>query len=208
MREQQPAQPVAARAKRYVVAITGASGSLYALRLIELLVSAGCKVYLIATNSAMRTLREEVDLGYARSILQQVEEVFDNQDIGASVASGTFRFDALIVVPCSVNTVATIHSNAADTLIGRCAVVAQKERRRMIIVPRETPISTLTLKQLYELSALGIDVLMAAPGFYYRPQSVADLVDFIAGKALSLLGFDPSVLPEWKRNSLLEGDPC
>ncbi len=185
--------------KRIAVAVTGASGSIYALRTIQLLKEYGCEVYLVMSEGAIETMKCEVELDYARNILSLVDEVFDNRDIGCSLASGSFHLDALLVIPCSINTIGVLHSSLANTLIGRCAVVAQKEKRQIVLVPREMPMPTLALKQMYELSMLGMDVCIASPGFYSKPATMNDLIDHVVFKVLNMLKIKNDLIPEWNR---------
>ncbi|PYG90230.1 4-hydroxy-3-polyprenylbenzoate decarboxylase [Ruminiclostridium sufflavum DSM 19573] len=185
--------------KRIAVAVTGASGSIYALRTIQLLKEYGCEVYLVMSEAAIETVKLETCLDFARAVLSKVDGIFDNKDIGCSLASGSFQLDALLVIPCSVNTVGMLHSSLANTLIGRCAVVAQKEKRQIVLVPREMPMTALTLKQLYELSMLGMDICIASPGFYSKPATMNELIDHVVSKVLNILGIKNNLIPEWNR---------
>jgi len=188
--------------KRYVVAITGASGTAYAFELIEQLLAVDAEVYVVVSQAGVVTMKHETSPERAAEVLSRVTEIFEDSDIGATLASGSFRFDALVVVPCSVNTIALIHANLANSLIGRCALVAQKEGRQIVIVPRETPFSTRTLQQLAELSQLGIRVAVAAPGFYQHPTSVQDIVRFVVFKVLGLLGEKSTLVSAWSSSEL------
>jgi 4-hydroxy-3-polyprenylbenzoate decarboxylase len=183
--------------KKIAVAITGASGAIYSLRLIRKLKDYGCEVHLVMSDAAIQTLKSEVDLEYARDVFSRVDVIYENNDIGGPLASGSFRFDALVVIPCSVKTIGIIHSGLANTLIGRCAVVAHKEKRQIILAPREMPMSPLTLKQLYELAMMGLCICPASPGFYNKPKTLDDLIDFVIAKILNLLGFPNDLIPEW-----------
>ncbi|MEK4060697.1 MULTISPECIES: UbiX family flavin prenyltransferase [Paenibacillus] len=191
--------------KKIIVAVTGASGALYALHLIEQLKKRSCRVYVIMSQAAVITMKHEVaDRRYIRQVLFAADGFFDNDNIGASPASGSFHYDALVVVPCSVNTIGMIHSNLAHNLIARTAAVARKERRQVILVPRETPVSAGTLKQLYELCLEGLDVCFAAPAFYSKPQSLDDIIDFMVFKIMNLLKIDNDLSPEWNSGCLHE----
>lgn len=183
--------------KRIVVGITGASGTVYALRLIDVLKENDCEVYVVFSDAAVKTMKYEVSEDRIRQTLKKADAILENDNISCFLASGSFIFDAMVIVPCSVNTVGYIHSNLANTLISRCALIAQKEGRKLIIVPRETPMSTMTLKQLYELSGLGISICIPSPGFYVKPKSVDDMVDFVVGKILNLLSVRNDLLPPW-----------
>lgn len=193
--------------KKIAVAITGASGIIYSLRFIQILKEFGCEVYLVMSEAAIKTLKSEVDMGYAKDVLSRVDVIFENNDIGCSLASGSFYYDAFVVIPCSVNTVGTIHSGLANTLIGRCAVVAQKEKRQIVLVPREMPISPLTLKQLYELAMVGVDICIASPGFYSKPKTIEDVIDFVVYKVLNILGIKSDLIPQWNTHDPMIGIP-
>lgn len=190
--------------QRFVVAITGASGSEYALRLIEILVEAGHEAYVVVSGGGLTTLRHEVEPERLHQVLSLATEVFDDADIGASIASGSFVFDGLAVVPCSMNSLARLHAHLADTLITRAALVAMKERRRLVVVPREMPMATGTLEQMARLSQLGVIIAPASPGFYHRPQSMAELVEFVAAKTAACLGVRSWRLKAWKANQLCD----
>ena len=183
--------------KKIVVAITGASGTIYALRLIDVLIEKGSEVYVIFSKAAIETMKHEISEDRIIRTLTKVSAILENDDISCFLASGSFIFHAMIIVPCSINTVGSIHSNLANNLISRCALIAQKEKRQLVIVPREMPLSTQTLKQLYELSSFGISICVPSPGFYSKPQCLDDIVDFVVGKILNLLNIRNDLLHEW-----------
>lgn len=189
---------------RVVVAISGASGAVYGIRLIEILIEYGLEVYVVITDSGIITIKHELQLDYVKKVLSKAERVFENDQIETCLSSGTFDFDAFIVCPCSVNTIGAISSNIANTLTTRIAAVAQKEKRKMIIMFREAPLSTSVLQQLYTLSLHGAIICPAAPGFYYNPESIEDLVDFICNKIVKLLGLNMELFPEWNENMLVK----
>lgn len=196
--------------ERYLVGLTGASGSIYGVRLVEaLLADPGREVHLMVSPAALRVMGDElpkrpnlspfdansflnVDVSQAQRI---VYHPFN--DIGAGPASGTFRCEAMIVCPASVKTVAAIHAGLADNLITRAADVTLKEGRPLVVVPRETPFSTIHLRNMLGLSEAGATILPANPGFYHRPQSVEDLVRYIVQKIFDRLGLESPNAIRW-----------
>ncbi|HSA35918.1 MAG TPA: UbiX family flavin prenyltransferase [Methanomassiliicoccales archaeon] len=176
-----------------VVAITGASGIVYGIRLLEEL--EGEKA-LIITETAKRIL--EAETAYTvEQVLQLADEVYHEDELFAPVASGSHRFDAMIVCPCSESTLAKIASGIADNLVTRAAAVCMKERRKLIIVPRETPQSPIMLRNALRLAEDGAVIMPASPGFYPRPQTVEDLVNFLVGKILDQLGQPHELFKRW-----------
>ncbi len=179
-----------------VVAITGCSGVIYGVRLIEVL--KGDKV-LIISETGKRILEEETDSSFAR-LEGLVNAAYEDRDLFAPVSSGSQSFDAMVIIPCSQSTLAKIATGIADTLITRVAAVALKERRRLIIVPRETPLSAIMLENELKLSRLGVTVLPASPAFYHLPEKIEDLVDFIIGKVLDQIGQPNNLFKRWNQN--------
>lgn len=175
-----------------VVALSGASGAPYAVRLLEALVRAKRPVWLIVSAHGRRLLRTESDIADEGALAAHVGvqawrkyvRVFDDGDRGAAPASGSTRTAGMIICPCSMGTVAAIAHGTSRSLIERAADVTLKERRRLIVVPRETPLSDVHLENLLRISRAGAIVLPAAPGYYHRPASIADLVDFIVARIL------------------------
>jgi len=188
--------------------VTGASGAAYAQRLLAALAESGAEVTLCVSDSGVLVLRHELELPddgrdavvaalVERAGAAAVTHVVDPGDVGAPAASGSAAPDAVVVCPCSMSTAAHIALGTSRNLIHRAADVALKERRRLVVVPRETPLSPIHLRRLLELSEAGAVVLPAMPGFYGRPRSVADLVDHVAGKTLQALGFEQRLFPPW-----------
>ncbi|WP_075057334.1 UbiX family flavin prenyltransferase [Thermogymnomonas acidicola] len=171
---------------RIVVGVTGGSGSVIALRFLQSL-KGGHEVHLIVSEHARLVARAELDLD-AREFERYAEYVYDDRDVAARVSSGSFIFDALVIVPCSISTLSKIAAGISDTLITRAAAVALKERRKLVLVPRETPLSTLTLRNMLSLSEMGAVILPAMPGYYTRPKSVEDMVDFVVSRILDQIG--------------------
>lgn len=180
--------------KRIVVGVTGASGTLYAKRLIEALMKTdGVEVYLIISDTARTVARlEEVDLsGYP----VQYEE---NCDLAAGIASGSFLFDAMIIIPCSMKSLAAIANGYSTNLIARAADVALKERRKLILVPRETPYSRVHLTNMLAAHDAGAVIMPASPPLYTHPQTINDLADLIAARVQDHCGIPHTIGSRWK----------
>jgi len=178
-----------------VVGITGASGALYAIRLLEEL-SDGSRITLITSDTARQLISEETEMDMT-DVESLADEVVGNSDMSAAVCSGSRAFDAMVIVPCSMATLGKIACGISDNVITRAAAVAMKERRKLIVVPRETPLSSIHLENMLKLSREGVVVLPAMPGFYGGPESAMGLVDFIVGRILDQLDMESSVGPRW-----------
>jgi len=170
-------------APRFLVAVTGASGAVYARRLIEVL---GRRAEVILSRDAEDVLRLETVLTPAE-FAAEAAATFSDRDLAAAPASGSHPFDAMVVVPCSGTTLAKIATGIADNLVTRAAAVALKEKRTLILVPRETPLSSIALENMLKLSNLGVVILPAMPGFYGKPETIQDLVDFVVARILDHL---------------------
>lgn len=192
-----------------ILALTGASGAPYAFRLLQCLLAAGCRVELMVSEAAREVVRLEMqqtlpaDAELAVYLAAQLGQsadrlrVWGRQQWGAPVASGSADCGPMVICPCSGGTLSAIANGASNNLIERAADVAIKEQRRLILVPRETPLSAIHLENMLKLARLGVTLLPAMPGFYQQPQSVADLVDFVVARILASLGFDQQLLPPW-----------
>lgn len=187
--------------------ITGASGAPYAARLLEALASAGCEIGLCASAAGIEVLatelygdatlpREEVLARLLESAPGDVT-VYDAQDWKSPYASGSAKVDAYVICPCSMGTLGTVASGAMQNLVHRAASVAIKEERRLVVMPRETPLSTIHLRNMLTLREAGATILFLAPGFYHGAETVQDLVDFVVGRALDQLGLDNALMPRW-----------
>ena len=188
------------------VGVSGASGAPYAARLVQALAAAGCDLQLSISDSGVLVLEHELELGVAgreavtAAFLERsgaTAEVYAPDDLGALPASGSSAPDAVVICPCSMSTVAHIALGATRTLMHRAADVALKERRRLVVVPREMPLTQIHLRRLLELAEAGAVVLPAMPGFYSRPRSLQDAIDHVVGKVLSALGFEQDLFPAW-----------
>lgn len=185
--------------------MTGASGILYARRLCQALAEEGGRVHLVMTEAGAQVLREElgaeVDLGDGKSVIRGlVGSVPGNfryehhKDIGAAPASGSYRVDGMVVIPCTTGTLGGIAAGISRNLVERTADVMLKERRNLILVVRETPLSAVALENMLKLTHAGACILPAMPGFYHLPETVGDLVDFVVGKVLTQLGLDHELI--------------
>ena len=195
---------------RIVVGVTGASGALYAVRTIRALLLAGCEVDLVISKFGERLLRDETGLDLAEEtfpeFLARTESVapltgrvvrFDERDLGAPISSGSYPADGMVVVPCSTKTLAGIAHGSSHNLIERAADVTLKERRRLVIVPREAPLNLIHLRNLVAVTEAGAVIVPASPGFYQKPVTFDDLGDFIAGRVLNLFGIPQRLFTPW-----------
>jgi len=206
--------------KTICLALTGASGMPYGLRLLECLLAAGCNVQLLYSQAAQVVARQEMDLelpsrpAEARAILlarfpatmestagprvdPEKLAVFGREEWFAPVASGSNPPDAMVVCPCSMGTLAAIAQGLADNLIERAADVVLKEGRKLVLVPRETPFSAIHLENMLRLARAGAVILPPSPGFYHHPQTVADLVDFVVARVLDQLAVPHTLMQRW-----------
>lgn len=187
---------------RIVLGVTGASGAAYACRLIECLCDGGIDVHLIVSPNGQRLLREELGVSEVSSMAlfgRDSERLIRHSyaDVGAAIGSGSFPMDAMIICPCSSNTLASIASGLADNLLNRAAAVTLKERRPLVVVPREMPVSRIDLLNALRLTEAGAVICPASPGFYMKPETIADLVDFVVGRVLDLVGVCHSLDTRW-----------
>lgn len=192
--------------QRWVVGITGASGSIYGVRLIEALLSLGLDVHIVITDAGWRVLKEELGWEVTKR-LDVLERKFGSyegmfqyhpiQDIGASIASGSFRAAGMFIMPCSMGTLSAIAHGASDNLMGRAADVMLKEGRPLIIVPRETPLHAIHLENMLKLARLGVRIVPAMPAFYHGPQTIEDMVNFLVGKVLDQVNIEHELYTRW-----------
>lgn len=201
---------MSAEPSRVAVGITGASGALYAARTLAALLAMGVRVDLVASDFGRRLLTDELGkdaavdrLGayltarYGVEVPSGALKIHRNRDVGGAIASGTSPVEAMVIVPCSMKTLAGVAHGLSRNLIERAADVALKERRPLVIVPRETPMSLPQLRNMVLCAEAGAHLLPAMPAFYQRPATLDDLADFLAGKILSCLGFEQNLFPPW-----------
>ncbi|TZE83603.1 UbiX family flavin prenyltransferase [Calorimonas adulescens] len=184
---------------RYIVGITGASGTIYAIRLIDELLKRNNEVYIIATRNGEKVMKYETGCTIEGIIDRYGHNIFnyDIDNLFAPISSGSFKTEAMIVVPCSMSTLSKISLGISGNLLERAADVVLKEKRKLVIVPRETPLNTIHIKNMLTLSEMGAIILPAMPAFYDKPQSVEEMVDFIVGRILLSLGIDNGLYYEW-----------
>ena len=183
--------------KRIVVAISGASGAIYGVRLLQTLAVLGnVQTHLTVSDAGLLNLQQELDMD--RAAVEALADVaYPVRDVGAAIASGSFLCDGMVVAPCSMRTLAAIAHGMSDNLIARAADVMLKERRRLILMVRETPLNLAHLRNMTSVTEMGGIVFPPVPSFYHRPQSIADLVDHTVSRVVDLLGFPQVHAPRW-----------
>jgi 4-hydroxy-3-polyprenylbenzoate decarboxylase len=202
-------QPVSGR--RIVVAVTGASGAIYAVRFLKACLEGGIGVELVVSDYGLRLLIEECDLNlktttvpawldraYGSAERGGTVRVHREQDLDSAIASGSSPWDAMVVIPCSMKTLAGIASGSSSNLVERAADVSLKERRPLVLVPRETPLNTIHIENMLRAARAGAAIVPAMPAFYFGPSTFEDLADFLAGRVLSLLGIPHRLYPPWQ----------
>ncbi|GAB6929962.1 flavin prenyltransferase UbiX [Paenibacillus sp. JCM 10914] len=194
------------RRKSWVVGITGASGSIYGVRLTESLLSLGYDVHLIISNAGWRVLKEELDFqaGNREAVLAEHFGGYEGSliyhpiaDIGATIASGSYLVEGMIIMPCSMGTLSSVAHGSSDNLMGRAADVMLKESRPLVLVPRETPLHAIHLENMLALARLGVKIIPAMPAFYYGPKTIDDIVNFLVGKVLDSLRIEHQLYKRW-----------
>src|SRR3989338_3017594 len=204
------------------LAITGASGTVYGLRVLQFLLENNYRVEFVISESASKVALDEIGLILSLSpailkeqVLSYLESkgkkninknllnVWEFNDISASISSGSYRTSGMMIIHASMGTIGAIASGTSDNLITRAADVCLKERRKLVVVPREMPLNTIHLENLLKLSKIGTIIAPACPGFYHRPENLDEVIDFVAGKILDLFGFDHNLFKRWKVDSNL-----
>ena len=196
--------------KRVTVAITGASGVQYGLRLIECLVNADVQVFVMVSKAAQVVIATETDIKlpaqaaameqFLTTLFKAKEgkiKVFGKEDWMSPVASGSGAPTSMVICPCSTGALSAVATGASNKLIERAADVVLKERKQLILVPRESPYSAIHLEHMLKLTQMGVTILPASPGFYHKPQSVADMVDFVVARVLDHLDVEQSMMERW-----------
>lgn len=186
--------------------MTGASGAVYGVRLVQEMLRTGQTVHLVVTDAGWRVLHDELGWNAAKRREMLAEHLGGEegqlvyhpiQDIGASIASGSFRTQGMVIVPCSMGTLAGLSRGASDNLLERAADVMLKEGRRLIVVPRETPLHAVHLENMLTLARMGVRILPAMPGFYHKPQSLNEIVDFLVGKVMDAMEIEHKLYKRW-----------
>jgi len=197
---------VACSDDKWIVALTGASGMKYARRLLCVLSRTVSEVHVVVSEAALRVLKEEENIKSSQSSLsaevltgEERDNIFfyNPRDIGARVASGSALFSGMIVIPCTMGTLAAIASGTCANLIHRAADVTLKENRKLILVPRETPLSVIHLENMVKLARLGVTMFPAMPGFYHQPKSIDEMVDLLVMKVLDHMGIRSELVTRW-----------
>ncbi|WP_055669338.1 UbiX family flavin prenyltransferase [Desnuesiella massiliensis] len=188
--------------KKYIIAITGASGSIYAVKLIEELLKNGYSIHLVVSDNGAKVLEYETGIKLL-NFIEDMKEKYGNitledvDNLFSSVASGSFKTDGMIILPCSMSSLGEIAHGVSKNLIGRAADVCIKEKRPLVIVPRETPLSSIHLKNMLILSESGVTILPAMPGFYHKPENLEDVINFVVGKILDTLSIENNLFKKW-----------
>jgi len=189
--------------RRIVLGATGASGSLYFLKVLRLLLEANTEVHLTVSDLGKRVLFEESNITsiYAETLgVQEFEHnlvVYSNKDLGACIASGSFLHDGMLILPCSSNTLGAIAAGITNSLVQRAAAVTVKERRKLVLAHRESPVSLIDLRNMCAVAEAGGIIAPLAPGYYMEPKTINDLVDFMAGKLVDLVGVEHNMPVRW-----------
>ena len=187
--------------QRIIVAITGASGAIYGIRLLEVLRSAGVKTHLVISKAGALALGYETDMTVSE-VKALADETHPIGDVGASIASGSFQTQGMVVAPCSVKTLSEIASGVTGNLISRAADVALKERRRVVLMLRETPLHLGHIRAMAQVTEMGGIIFPPVPALYTRPKNIGELVDHSVGRVLELLGIETDILKRWQGEPL------
>jgi len=181
---------------RLIVVITGASGTVYGKRFLEVLREKKIETHLIVSKSAEKVIEHELEMN-KKDLEKLARHGYSVDDLSAPFMSGSFQTDGMIIIPCTMKTLAGIAQGYSDNLILRAADVTLKERRKLIVVPRETPLSVVHLRNMLEVAKLGVFVVPAMPAYYHKPKKIDDLVDFVVGKVLDCLGLEHRLFKRW-----------
>jgi 4-hydroxy-3-polyprenylbenzoate decarboxylase len=179
-----------------IVGISGASGAIYGVRLLQALKKINLPTHLVISKSASITLKEEMDLS-AENVRAMADTTYSNSDIGAAISSGSFKTRGMVIIPCSIRTVSDIAYGTTDSLLSRAADVVLKERRRMVLVVRETPLHAGHLRSMLAATENGAIILPPVPAFYHRPKTVDDIVNQTVGRCLDLFDIDVGLVQRW-----------
>ncbi len=183
--------------RRLIVAITGATGAIYGVRLLtQLSATPGIETHLVVSDAGALTLHQEAGM-QRRDVEALAHVVHKNRDIGASIASGSFQSDGMVIAPCSMKTLASVAHGLSDNLIARAADVVLKERRRLVLMVRETPFNLAHLRNMTSVTEMGGIVFPPLPSFYHRPATIEEMVDHTVGRVIDLFGIGHSLAPRW-----------
>ena len=181
---------------RLIIGISGGSGAIYAVGLLQVLKLLGVETHLVMTRMGEDVVKYECGLDRG-DLMEFVKQSYSYDDLYAPIASGTFKTDGMVVIPCSMKTLAAIANGYSDNLLSRSADVVLKEGRKLVVVPRETPLSAIHLQNMLALSKAGAVIMPAAPGFYTHPQSISDIVSIMTSKVLDAFNIDHDLVDRW-----------
>lgn len=184
------------RKRRLIVGVSGASGAIYAYRLIQVLADSGIEVHFVASKAGLEVLEYECGLTMVQ-LTQMVHKIYDVNRIDSAIASGSFPCESMVIVPCSMKTLGSLANGIAGNLLTRAADVTLKEGRKLVLVTRETPVHAIHLENMLKLSHAGARIVPACPGFYHRPQTIEELVDMLVGKICDTLNVDNDLFERW-----------
>jgi flavin prenyltransferase len=185
------------RPRRLVIAITGATGAVYGVRLLQhLQAMPGVETHVIVSDAAVLTLQQETGMT-RRAVEALADVVHKTRDVGASIASGSFQSDGMVIAPCSMKTLAAVAHGLSDNLIARAADVVLKERRRLVLMVRETPFNLAHLRNMTAVTEMGGIIFPPLPSFYHRPRSIDEMVDHTVARVIDLFGIDHTLAPRW-----------
>jgi 4-hydroxy-3-polyprenylbenzoate decarboxylase len=187
---------------RLIVGITGASGSLYAYSLIRALHHLNIETYVIATEMGKKVMKFEC--GVELENLKQYATVLDNHDLFSAIASGSVKTKGMVIVPCSMNTLGAIANGVGDSLMSRAASVVLKENRKLVIVPRETPLNLIHLENMVKICKAGASIMPAAPGFYHKPTEIWELVNFMVARILDAFDIEHDMIARWREKPITQ----
>jgi 4-hydroxy-3-polyprenylbenzoate decarboxylase len=183
--------------KKIIVGITGGSCVVYAVALLKTLEQLGVETHVAVSKMGAYNLRHECDMSI-NEIKEMSSYYYENDDFAASIASGSFKTDGMVIIPCSMSTLGAVANGLSQNLIHRAADVTMKEGRKLVIVARETPLSAIHLENMLKLAKLGVTIMPAAPGFYHLPESIVDIVNIMVGRTLDQLDIDSSLFKRWE----------
>ena len=184
------------RKRRIIVGVSGASGAIYAYRLIQVLADSGIEVHFVASKAGLEVLEYECGLTMVQ-LTQMVHKIYDVNRIDSAIASGSFPCESMVIVPCYMKTLGSLANGIAGNLLTRAADVTLKEGRKLVLVTRETPVHAIHLENMLKLSHAGARIVPACPGFYHRPQTIEELVDMLVGKICDTLNVDNDLCERW-----------
>jgi 4-hydroxy-3-polyprenylbenzoate decarboxylase len=183
---------------KLIVAITGASGVVYGKRLLEVLCNKNIETHLVISQAAERLIKHELDTA-KKAVGNLATHVYETNDWNSPIVSGSFETDGMVIIPCSMKTLAGIANGYSDNVILRAADVTLKEKRKLILVPRETPVNVIHLRNMLDLAKQGALIVPAMPAYYHKPKSIEDLVDFVVGRVLDLLDVGHTLYKRWQQ---------